>query len=458
MTSTWFERAVRPEHVATELRDAVPRLRDGVEELRGVRMIRLRAAEPERHWTATYLLDLTRQDGSTHTVAAQGTLVPPDAEPPAGDSAVGFGGDGWRLWLPGSRVLLQTWARDEALPGLAALTDPDRSREVLEQVLRAADERAGLHLADVTTTVASYKPGSRATMVCDLGYAGEVVPRAWPLAVVAKANVDEEGRAVDAAVRALWDSPLRSSPQVSVAEPLGYLADLGLTVQSYLDHEQTLKDLLAESFASPGGPDPVPAVRATGAALAAVHTSGVQHGPPRLWEDDLRTHWRKHENLSAVVPWLAGQTTGVLDRLRTAGAAVPPDPPVVTHGSFRTAQVLLMTDGGIGIIDFDKLRQAEPAADIGPFLAKLRHTAVNKSTGALPDEKTAAALHARVDELREEFLDAYREHADLSPQRLAVWEGLEYLSLVLGSAKKGLEERGASCAAMVRRHLDEHDL
>src|SRR5690606_32328451 len=152
VTATWFERAVRPEHVAAELHETVPELRRGDEELRGVRMIRLRAAEPERHWTATYLLDLTRPDGSTHTIAAHGTLVPPEAEPPGGESAAGFGGDGWRLWLPGARVLLQTWARDDALPGLTALTDPGTAREVLERVLReGAPDRAGLRLAEVTT-------------------------------------------------------------------------------------------------------------------------------------------------------------------------------------------------------------------------------------------------------------------------------------------------------------------
>lgn len=461
MTSTWFERAVRPEHVATELQETVPELRRGDEELRGVRMIRLRAAEPERHWTATYLLDLTRKDGSTHTIAAHGTLVPPEAEPPAAASAAGFGGDGWRLWLPGARVLLRTWARDDALPGLTALTDPGTAREVLERVLReGAPDRAGLRLAEVTTTVASYKPGTRATMVCDLGYPdGEQVRPGWPAAIVAKANAGDEGRTVDAALRALWGSPLRTSPHVAVAEPLGYVPELGLTVQGHLEHAWTLKDLLAEAFAPSGGPvDPVPAVRATAVALAAVHTSGVTEGSPHTWDEELTSHWRKHENLSAVVPWLADLTAGALDRLRTAGAAVPPDPAVVTHGSFRTAQVLVTPEGRIGIIDFDKLRQAEPAADIGPFLAKLRHTAVNKSGGDVPDEATVAALDARVDQLRAEFLAAYREHAGVSPQRLAVWEGLEYLSLVLGSAKKGLHERAASCAAMLHRHLAVHDL
>lgn len=459
MTSTWFERAVRPEHVATELRQAVPELERGEQELLDARMIRLRAADTERHWTATYLLDLLHRDGTRHTVSAHGLLVPPDAEPPAGESAAGFGGDGWRLWLPESRLLLRTWARDDSLPGLAALTDPASAREVLQQVLRAsAPGRSDLVLEGATATVAAYKPGARVTLVCDLTYGDGPVPKDWPGTVVAKAHAGAEGEAVHAALQALWQSPLAASPHVTIAEPLGYVAGLGLSVQGYVEHERTLKDLLAEVFTGAGDPDPLPAVRATATALAALHTSGVEHGPVRSWDDELASQWRKHENLAAVVPWLAGHTEGVLARLQTAGGAVPAEDAVPSHGSFRTAQVLLTPGGRAGIIDVDKLRQAEPAADVGPFLAKLRHTAVNKGGDELPDEATAAARNARVDEVREAFLAAYREHAPLSPQRLSVWEGLEYLSLVLGSAKKGLPERAASCAAMLHRHLRDQDL
>ncbi|MGA8045589.1 MAG: hypothetical protein WCA30_04910 [Dermatophilaceae bacterium] len=477
MTSTWFERAVRPAHVAAELQESVPELLADERRLTGCRMIRLRAAEEEGHWTATYLLDLV--DG---TVAAQGLLVPPGAAAPVADTsedgATPFAGDGWSLWLPRSRVLLQTHTRDDAIPGLAAMTDPRSALEVLGPLLLA--ERPDGHgpvPTEVTTTVAAYKPGVRVTLICDLTYPGGPGPSgtepsgspetsAGPRAVVVKATAGDDALALHEAQSALWDSPLATDPRVRIARPIGHVADLSLAVQSHLDHDRTVKDLLAEAFSErgsgshPGQSDPSGAVRATGAALAALHSSGVRHGRSVSFTDELETTRRKHDNLAAVVPWLAEQTDGVLDRLATAAATSAAGPEVASHGSFRTAQVLLLEDGGIGVIDLDKLRQAEAAADIGPFLAKLRHTAVNKGsdTGALPDESTRAELGARVDALREAFLSGYEEQAALSRSRVDLWEGLELVSLVLGSAKKGLADRGASCARMLHAHLETHRL
>jgi hypothetical protein len=474
ITSTWFERAVRPEHVAEELRGRVPELVEDPQRLAGVRMIRLRSAEDEGHWTATYLLDLPGR-----TIAAQGLLVPPGSDPPAAAAAEAprapFAGDGWSCWLPDSRVLLQTRTADESIPGLAAMTDPRSACEVFGTLLRSAESGGPFSApADVTTTVAAYKPGVRVTMICDLGYAVEpaqsgspgAVDPAGPPTVVVKATAGAESLALHEVQRALWDSPLATDQRVRIARPLGHVPELGMAVQAHLEHDRTLKDLLAESFsgAEPGRTHhaqphqvqgPTEALRATAAALAALHTSRVRHGRLVSFEDELATTRRKHDDLAAVVPWLSHHTAGILDRLAAAATHSDPQPPAPSHGSFRTAQVLLLDGGGIGLIDLDKLRQAEPAADVGPFLAKLRHTAVNKGTdsGALPDEATMAERSARVDALRAAFLAAYEEQAPLSRERAAVWEGLELVSLVLGSAKKGLTERGASCARMLHDHL-----
>ncbi len=456
MAETWFERAVDPGRVAAELSDVVPQLAGGSSALTGARMIRLRAAEPEGHWTATYLLQTTGAAGAADTISAHGLLVPPGAPDPQVSSVADFGGDGWQCWLPKSRVLLHTWSADEALPGLAAVTDPTTGRDLLEELLRASSPgRHDLALRAVTATVAAYKPGARVTLVCDLDYGRADVPPAWPRAVVAKAHLEDEGVTVYEAQQALWASPLATSEMVAVAEPIGYVPELSLSVQGHLEHERTLKDLLAQGFdAAPGtGPDPEPAMRATAAAIAAVHTSGVRYGERTTWEDELAGQLKKHSNLMSVVPWLGELTAGVPERLAAAGARTRADPPGPSHGSFRTAQVLLMKPG-VGIIDFDKLRQAEPAADIGPFLSKLRHTAVNKGE----DSRDNVSVPARVDTLRDAFLDAYRSAAPLSAERLACWEALEHFSLVLGSAKKGLAERGASCASMMHRHLDAHGL
>ena len=479
-TSTWFECAVRPDHVVAELRESVPELLADPGRLTGCRVIRLRAAEEEGHWTATYLLDLVDR-----TVSAQGLLVPPGAVPPApvtsDERSAAFGGDGWSQWLPRSRVLLHTHTKDDAIPGLAAMTDPRSALEILGPILAEQPDGRDVVPVDVTTTVAAYKPGVRVTIICDLAYsAGATGPGtsapAGPRAVVVKATAGDEALVLHEAQSALWNSPLATDTRVRIARPMGSVPELFLVVQSHLDHERTLKDLLADAFAGRGAqseptseadtspdrdrPDATGPVRATGAALAALHASGVEQGGVVSFSDELATLRRKHDNLAAVVPWLAEHTDEVLHRLGAAAESSTEGLMVPSHGSFRTAQVLLLDDGGIGLIDLDKLRQAEPAADIGPFLAKLRHTAVNKGsdTGALPDESTRTELGCRVDALREVFLSGYEKHAALSRPRVALWEALELVSLVVGAAKKGLPDRGASCARMLHAHLDAHDL
>lgn len=462
MTSSWFERAVRADGVAEDLRHAVPEFASGTKALTGCQMIRLRAAEPEGHWTATYLLDVTDDHGTAGVVAAHGTLIPPDASAPDLAKSVPFGTDGWSCWLEEDRLLLETWSFDDELPALAALTDPASARSVMEGVLRAsAPSRQDLTLAGCTATVASYKPGVRVTMCCDLAYDGPGQPASWPSTVVAKGHSGEDGATVHQAQLALWDSPLAEDPALAIAEPYGFVEELGLSVQGYLDHERSLKDLLAAVFGSAGeasDADAVAALRATAGGLAALHTSGVRYGDEKTWDDELASHSKKHDKLAAAVPWLSGYTGGVLDRLAAAGRKSLADPAVASHGSFRAAQVLLRDGGRVGIIDFDKLRQAEPAADLGPFLSKLRHTAVNKGGDELPDAATAAAIGARVHATGTAFIDTYREQAPVSEARLACWEGLEYLSLVLGSAKKGLPERAASCATMLHEHLQAHGI
>ena len=193
------------------------------------------------------------------------------------------------------------------------------------------------------------------------------------------------------------------------------------------------------------------------------------HGRRSVFEEELASQRSKHDKLAAAVPWLAGLTSGVAERLEAAAAASAADPLTTSHGSFRTAQVVLL-DGRVGIIDVDKLCQAEPAADIGPFLAKLRHTAVNKTgvnktgvnqTAANQTAVSAAAplrVQEQVDRLHDAFLGAYRAAAPVTLERVGVWEALEHFSLVLGSAKKGLAERASSCAAMMHRHLDRHGI
>ncbi|MGO4596110.1 phosphotransferase [Terrabacter sp. 2RAF25] len=422
-------------------------------------MTRLRSSDTGE-WTATYLLEVAGPADTRRTVSAHGTLVPHGGRVPTTGSSARFGEDGWSHWLPDLRLHLDVWSADAELPGLVAITQVDSALPLLERVLEAHRPGDGTRLVGCRSSVLTYKAGLRATVSCDLQVAPSPVPPAWPRAVVAKVHRVEEGRACHDVLEALWASSMRASPTLSIPEPVGYVDGLGISVQTHLDHKCTLKDLLADAFSGDGDGDAavaVDAVRDTARGLAALHTSGVTAGPRTTWDHELAALESKRARLTTLLPWLDELTGTVLTRIGRAASLVDPDPSGPVHGSFRPAQVLLLDGGGLGLIDFDKAGQGEPAIDIAMFLVKLRHSAVNK-TGC----DVAAGSNAfedrssRVDALADAFLAAYREQAPVTDERVRVWEALELSSLVLSAARKMLPDRAATCAAMLDRHLLAH--
>jgi hypothetical protein len=458
MDPTWFERGVRPDSVSSALRRDLPELRSGTVDLVDCRVTRLRSSE-DGEWTATYLFEVADPTDTRRTVSAHGTLVPDGGTVPPIGSTARFGEDGWSHWLPDLRLHLNVWAADAALPGLHAITQERTALPLLQQLLEAHRPTGGrTRLVGCETSVLTYKAGLRATVSCDLTVSPSPSPGAWPRTVVAKVHRVDDGRACHDVLEALWASPMRDDESLRIPEPVGYVDDLGISVQTHLDHARTLKDLLADAFTGAIAPtDAVRAVDSTARGLATLHTSGVATGGHTTWAGELAALERKRARLTALLPWLDTLTGTVLTRIGRDASLVDPDPAVPSHGSLRPAQVLVLDAGGLGLIDFDKAGQAEPARDIAMFLVKLRHSAVNKTGGEVAAGSNAfEERSSHVDVLADAFLAAYREQATVTEERVRVWEALELCSLVLSAARKMLPDRAATCAAMLVRHLTAH--
>ena len=73
-----------------------------------------------------------------------------------------------------------------------------------------------------------------------------------------------------------------------------------------------------------------------------------------------------------------------------------------SHGDFTHAQ-LLTGEGRCGLVDFDSIARAEPALDLGQFLAYLRIATARAEPSAGSDP---------ADRMGERFLAAYVEAAD----------------------------------------------
>lgn len=511
---TWLVAAVTPEQVCAGLRRQVAQFANGALTLLDCEVKRLRFRESQGSWSGTYLLTVTRSSagegatgdqgaalifregsadsfvdesnlpgrftknpGERQIVVLQGTLIAPgQPEPATSSNTQPLGAESWRCYLPELRLALRTQAPDKELAALPQLTDPEQARQLLETSLRSGGNRAkagrhALRIQACRPKVARYKPGSRCTLLYHLEYPPQTnIEGNWPNLVVAKTYQSDKGQQVFDGMEALWQSPLGASHTVAIAEPLAYVPELNLLLQSPIREERTLKELIRQALRTPETADsPESAIhyelagymRKTAAGLAELHRCDVQHGETLTWEAELAEIYERRRQLATPLPHLATLAEDLLAQLQQVAAQTLADPAAPAHSSFRPAQVLLH-QGEIGFIDFDGFCQAEPAMDLALFMTTVRNLALNKASregdeeeedGESLDAATRLARLERAEALCQLFLAEYERHAPVARTRIFLWETLDLLSLLLGSWTKLKLARLENCWFLLERHL-----
>ena len=465
----------------------MPEFASGQLVLRSCAVKRLRFRESQGCWSGIYLLTIeglpsaspSGQPVETQVVPIHGTVLPPGlAEPVYGVNEAPFGAAEWRCYLPDLRLALRTQPPDSELAALPQLTDPEAARRLLEASIRTgAPHYDDLRIESCTPKVMRYKPGSRCTILYQLAYPPALAAgRNWPAVVVAKTHHGAKGQNAYAGMQALWNSPLGASRTVAIAEPLAYLTDLKVLVQGPIREEQTLEDLIQQTWraakATNTGVEISGDLHAyickTAAGLAELHQCGIHYGETVHWTDELAEICEGRAKLAAPLPQLGDLAEDLLAQLQRLAAIHPADPIAPAHRSFRPAQVLLYK-GAIGFIDFDGVCQAEPAMDLALFMTTVKNMALRKSnliTGALSngedddeeegeliDAETRLARLTQAEAICQLFLTEYEKHASVSRIRILLWETLDLLSLVLGSWTKLKLARLDNCLFMLERHL-----
>jgi hypothetical protein len=238
--------------------------------------------------------------------------------------------------------------------------------------------------------------------------------------VFGKVYADSSARAAASALRLLRDG-LRSLPdgiRVDVPRPLAVVAPLRLGLVEALPGRPLLPDLL-KSACDPRGasttsvpPALTDALRTAAQTAAAVHScpaSGAELPVRNLTGERAATE-RDLMLLESVWPEVAASLRrGLAGALRSLPARSPataapgwPLAPVLAHGDFTPSQVLLDASGGAGLVDVDTLCIAEPALDLGRFLAYLQVTGLRRSRAAGPllAELTALVVTSYLDASR----------------------------------------------------------
>jgi len=267
---------------------------------------------------------------------------------------------------------------DPTLPWLARAADPQAMREHFGALL-------GTPIEECAITPVRYRPGVRCVFRYDLRTAaGEQTFFGKLIGQGA-----EDSMATIAALHAARAS-LTDMPQV--LPPLAYWPELHMLVQAEVSGGSELNDLAFDPAEDAATRERW--LRDAGARLAGLHGCDVA-GPTRTMADDLDELREYIAPIAAVDPALAKRYTAAVEWLAAASEHGEPSP-VASHGAFRTDQFMI-ENGELVMIDLDGFCWANPARDLGNFMAYLRWKAIRK-----PHD---AAFIERVGQL---FLGGYR--------------------------------------------------
>ena len=331
--------------------------------------------------------------------------------------------------LAGAGLALYRFPVDPDLPTLAHAMDPEHVRRL--SPFAASDEQptvAVVHHPREGACVLRYL--FRGEEAASSGYSGSTL--------YGKVYRDGSGNVVDGFLRALAGQQTGRDGHFAARfpTPVVYAPSLRLLMTEALPGVPLVpwlvKTLLAPT-ASSGSEDSAAlhaAVRQSGQALAALHCRDLRTAPVRSAKDELAEIRRELAIVEAVWPEVADRVRRHVDRLFED---VPTAPDMVlSHGDFTPSQVLL--DAGTPVVvDFDTLCRADPALDLGRYLAHLDLLAV-KAGGP-----SASGL---VRTLADEFLGGYGEataraaSAAQATSRIAFYSGTTLARSALHSCRQ----------------------
>ncbi len=292
----------------------------------------------------------------------------------------------------GAGLALHPFPIDPALPTLIGATNPS----VVSNLVKFA----GIDEMPTAETVHHPREGA-----CVLRYHFDGGPNGSS-DLYGKVYGDDSGDAIARNLKALTRAPggtVIESP-VRFPRPVVYSASLRLLITEALPGvtlvPQLLKSVLADDpdrtrkenkTQTDGLRD---AVRTSAEALGVLHATTAPASVHSM-SDDLAGLRRELDVIASVWPEVADDLRGRVDGLFWNAPEVPNL--VLSHGDFTPSQVLL-EDGSASIVDLDTLCWADPALDVGRYLAHLDVLATKlKGHDARP----------LVDDLSEAFVESY---------------------------------------------------
>jgi hypothetical protein len=266
--------------------------------------------------------------------------------------------------VPTWGMRLQVSPLDARFPQLIRVSDPRHVSDLLAAAC-ATDEdvaprEAAAHYA---VTPIRYRPGQRHVLRYDLvGANGHSGTRAT---VFAKLYAGEEGASSFQVATGIADWLAACGSSLTAARPRAYLA-----AERVVLYPGVIGIPLPACLWRPGA---AKHLRAAGAGLVALHrapgplTSQVK---PRDFAAEVAEIGRASAHVPALLPAAGARIARILERALELHARLPLEQPAFAHGDFK-ADHLWVSPAGLVLLDFDTCCLADPALDVGKFLADL---------------------------------------------------------------------------------------
>jgi hypothetical protein len=307
-------------------------------------------------------------------------------------------------------VRLSCFPDDPDMPGLSHAADPATLRDALRNALPG-----GGPILRCRVELVRYRPARRATLAVQVR--GPSARRAQRFVV--KSYHDGRKAAAVAAEAVLLDATADPAAPLRFASVRAHLPDLSLVVQEHVPGVR-----LDELVGRPGS-FPVPPLRRAAVALAALHHQPVVSRRPRPVDAELDRFMSRALRVAEVDRGTGGALVHLATRLAATAQDVPTGVVRLVHGDCKPCQFLLWDEGrdegAVVLLDLDSCGQADPAGDVGTFLATLRQRTVRQLLARRTTPSAAGAQQALADVFLRAYVQAAGEVSDGELRRRIAW-------------------------------------
>ncbi len=347
-------------------------------------------------------------------------------------------------------MTLSVYPIDGLIPTLVDATDPGKVASLLTETLPEALSGA-FSIQEVHQFLAHYGRYKRCVLRYDIDGVQTGTQTAQQVTVYGKLDADGLGGAtvdIIAALRERLNEP-ELLYRFRIPHALGFFPDLQLLLMEALPGKPFFKPLL-KAWIDKGNHQRTgngnlsdeeeanleKAIQTCALIAATLHGSNIKLGPRTTLELQVDKLLEETDVLSHVFPEIGAQVKSWISQTVEFARDYPAMSLCFSHGDFTYTQLIFDGKEG-GLVDFDTMCQAEPAQDLGHYLAYQRLNIIKDQDPNSPFPQEA------IEHLCAIFLDTYIDVSKawipdeaLLRGRVAIYELISLIRLTLHSWEK----------------------